>query len=150
MFAAHQLRRLLALGSTIFAGLQVPIIFSQVAVAVAIDTLPSASALSTTFSPSAATSFILAIRTLYRMGRAFLALHFAILGIKQTSLRLHLHVPPEAEDIFAKVQEEIFRDGKKSGSLRAKWVVDLSRAGTDMQAAKLESLVRALSDLGVA
>lgn len=144
--AAHQLRSLLTLGSTIFAGLQAPIIFSQVAVAVAVETLPSASALSTTFSPTAGTAFIVALRILYRMGGAFFALRFALLGIKQTALRLHLRVPPEAENIFEKVQEEISRR-KTTRRPRAHWVVDLSRSGSDVQAARLESLVGALSDL---
>lgn len=147
--AALQLRQLLALGSTTFAGLPAPIIFSQVAVAVALDTLPSASMFGATFSPSARTAFNTALRTLYRMGGAFVALRFALLGIKQTAARLHLQVPPEAEHLFGKVQEELF-GGKTVTGPKANWLVDLSRSRSDVKAARLENLLSALSNLHLA
>lgn len=147
--AAHELRQLLTLGSTMFAGLQAPIVFSQIAISVALETLPSASALSMTYSPSAETGFLIALRMLYQMGGAYAALRFALLGIQQTALRLHLHMPPEADGIFGKIQEEISRR-KTIIRLRADWMVDLSRSGTDIQGGRLENLLSALSNLDLA
>lgn len=147
--ASQQLRQLLAHGSTMFAGLQAPVIFSQVAVVVALDTLPSASALSKSYSPSAGTTFVNALHVLYGMGRVFFALRVALLGIRQTALRMHLPIPAEAEDIFAQVHSDISGTVTTS-SLKANWIVGLETAEENVQAARLQNLIKELENLDLA
>ncbi|KAM0714472.1 hypothetical protein Q7P37_010259 [Cladosporium fusiforme] len=150
--AAQKLRQLLIQGSTMFAGLQAPVIFSQVAVAVALDTLPSpsvsSSASETPSLPSADRTFIVALRVLYSMGRVFVALRLALLGIKQMTTKMHCNVPAGAEDIFSRVQTEI-SSREAASSMQAGWIVDLNLAGRDLQAARLQNLVRELDSLVV-
>lgn len=146
--AVVQLRHLLHRIHTLFADHPVNFLLSPIALAVAFETVSSASPSSATYHPVARACFLTALRLLRRMSRAFPVLRFALLGIQHAAKRAHFRIPLEAEQIFADLQHGV---RQASGTIvpKADWVIDLTRPGGDLQSARLEALVQEIDGLGL-
>lgn len=144
--ASQHIRHLLLIINSSYARSQTPFAFAQIGVAVAFETLPFVHTLSTNSSEDASIAFIAALRLLSKMDRIFVLLRFALLGIKQAAARTQYALPSEAQAILMNAEHERpDKDGQRM--LQAGWVFDLSQAGTNAHAARLDNVIRELDAL---
>lgn len=111
--------------------------------AVAFEAMPTASPHSDNYSPSSHMAFLTAVRTLGRLSSSVPVINLALLGVRQAALRDSISLPQECGEYFERALRAS-RGAETEGEApegTANWVVDLSRSTTDLEAARLDSLV---------
>jgi hypothetical protein len=122
--------------------------FPFFALPVAFETLPSSSPLSLTFSHDAASAFLADIRILFHASKQLPALQYATLGIEKVACNLKIHLPDEAQQIFDEIKRRLAKD-KDQDRGKSDWVVVFNTANSDVQASRLNNLVKELQSLGL-
>lgn len=123
--------------------------FSYYALPVAFETLPSISSLSPTFSYHANTAFLDALRVLFHLSKQLPVIQYAAMGIEQAAIKMNIILPDEAEMIFKVLKRKLAEDDDRNRG-KSNWIVVFNTANTDMQASRLDSLVRELNNLRLA
>lgn len=141
-----EMRQLLVRHEALYGGLGIHNVLATPLLALVYDAMPTASPSSSEYSPSAHMGFLTALRMLVRLSRSIPAMNLIILGIRQSALRTSLSLPPESDVYFRQVSAAA-RDISLQCS--ANWVVDLSRSATDVESARLDSMVTEIGNLNI-
>ncbi|KAM0714083.1 hypothetical protein Q7P37_011047 [Cladosporium fusiforme] len=141
--AIKEMHQLLVRHEVLYGGLGCQIFLCTPTLAVVFEALPTASPTSKAYSPSSHMSLLTAIRALARMSLVAPVVNLAILGIQQAALRSSLELPPECDQYLreATLATETSSERKDALEGSAYWVIDLSRSATDLESARLDSLV---------
>ena len=108
--------------------------------------MSSASPTSNTYHPIAHACFLLSLRLLLRMAKAFPVTRFVVLGIERAAARSRFKVPMEAEEIFADARRDAHHTAGDN-TPDANRVVDLTRQGSNLQSARLGDLIQEMDAL---
>jgi hypothetical protein len=122
--------------------------FPFFALPVAFETLTSSSPLSLTFSYDAASAFLADLRILFHASKQLPAVQYATLGIEKAACSLKIILPDEAKQIFDEIKRRLAED-KDQDRGKSDWVVVFNTANSDVQASRLNNLVKELQDLGL-
>jgi hypothetical protein len=122
--------------------------FPYYALPVAFETLPSSSPLSLTFSWDAASAFMAALRISSHASKQLPALQYATLGIEKAASDMKIILPDEAKQIFSEIKRRLEGDNDQNRG-KSGWVVVFNNANTDVQASRLNNLVKELQELGL-
>ena len=146
------LRQLLVRREALYGGLGINTLFSSPALAVIFDALPTASATSPGYTPSAHMAFLTGMRVLVHISRGIWTVYYAVLGVQQAASQMALPVPSEAEAMFkqaAKALEVNPWQEKATKGVSSNWVADFSRPAVDDEDARLSNLVAKMDYLNV-
>ena len=122
--------------------------FPYYAFPVAFETLPSTSSLSLTFSWDAASAFLADLRILAHASKQLPAVQLATLGIEKAASNMNIVLPDEAKQIFAEIKRRLAEDNDQDRG-KSDWVVVFNTANSDVQASRLNTLVKELQNLGL-
>jgi hypothetical protein len=122
--------------------------FPYYALPVAFETLPSTSSLSLAFSWDAASAFLATLRILSHASKQLPALQYATLGIEKAASNMGIILPDEAKQIFAEIKRRLAQDTDENRG-KSDWVVVFNTANSDVQASRLNNLVKELQELGL-
>lgn len=146
------LRQLLVRREALYGGLGINTLFSSPALAVIFEALPTASPSSAGYTPSAHMALLTGMRLLLHLSRSVSAVYYGILGVQQAAARLALPMPIEAQEIFKIAVKAIAKNPRQENPkkhVESDWVVDLSRATTDDDSARLGSLIAQMDHLDI-
>ncbi|KAG9696081.1 hypothetical protein KCU76_g3988, partial [Aureobasidium melanogenum] len=123
--------------------------FPFYALPVAFETLPSISSLSPTFSYHAASAFLDALRVLFHASKQLPVIQYAAMGIEQAASGMNIILPDEAKAMFQAFKRRVAEDDDRNRG-KSNWVVVFNTASTNVQASRLDNLVRELNNLRLA
>ncbi|CAD0099854.1 unnamed protein product [Aureobasidium mustum] len=123
--------------------------FPFYALPVAFETLPSISSLSPSFSYHAAAAFLNALRVLFHASKQLPVIQYAAMGIEQAASTMNIILPDEAKAIFQALKRRVAEDDDRDRG-KSNWVVVFNTANTNVQASRLDNLVRELNNLRLA
>ncbi|KAK6008108.1 hypothetical protein QM012_000011 [Aureobasidium pullulans] len=123
--------------------------FPYYALPVAFETLPSISSLSPTFSYHAASAFLDALRILFHASKQLPIVQYAAMGIEQAASTMNVILPDEAKAIFQDLKRRVAENNDRDRG-KSNWVVVFNTATTNVQASRLDNLVRELNNLNLA
>jgi hypothetical protein len=108
----------------------------------------STSSLSLAFSWDAASAFLATLRILSHASKQLPALQSATLGIEKAASNMEIILPDEAQQIFAEIKRRLAQDPDENRG-KSDWVVVFNTANSDVQASRLNNLVKELQELGL-
>ena len=147
--SCRQLRYLIYQLDQLYPTGPLPINFSAPLLHVAFETmqcLPSISASDPMADTEPETFFVLCVRILRRMAEPFVVVRFLLRGIRRAAARMASTLPVEAVSVF----EELDRNRPQIAGVdvaRSSLPVDLSLLPTDLEASKLENVMRSGEDV---
>ncbi|KAG9666977.1 hypothetical protein KCU99_g9296, partial [Aureobasidium melanogenum] len=123
--------------------------FPFYALPVAFETLPSISSLSLRFSYHAADAFLDALRVLFHASKQLPVIQYAAMGIEQAASTMNIILPDEAKAMFEAFKRRVAEDDDRDRG-KSNWIVVFNTASTNVQASRLDNLVRELNSLRLA
>lgn len=149
--AAFELRRLLRHHEELFEDYPVDVHYAAAITAVAFDSISFVTAHGGNFEGEQYSGFLAAIRIMKRMKRAFHVLHFALQGIKHALSVNRLSAPAEVAGILTDSEDRVEGNAATAKEQpKANWVFDVHRKDTDVNSARLESVIREMNALSLA
>lgn len=147
--SALQARSLQNLFAKLYSRDQFMHFFPYYALPVAFETLPSISSLSPTFSYHAASAFLDALRILFHASGQLPVIQYAAMGIEQAASMMNVILPDEAKAMFQAFKRRVAEDDDRNRG-KSNWVVVFNTANSDVQASRLDNLVREIKSLRLA
>lgn len=141
--AVTSLSQLLVHREVVHGGLGIHTLFAVPILAVAFEAMPTAFSKSQDYKPSDHMALLGALRALTHISRSVPGVNLAILGVQHAALREGFDMPVEAVEYFRLAAAFSAADRSRNGvkQTSSDWVVDLPRSTTDLENARLDSLM---------